>query len=182
MLADEIRRAQIKALDDGESAIAQSATDLCAAPELATGDLELLQPWLRWCKEKSVRHCPAKPYSVAAFILDQHKLGQIEGIFDTLAAIERLHDKFTLANPVLTPIVGVAIERTTTIKSPRSWPKADCALAATLPPQIRWRIETREQERDAGLRRKHNELAELRKKLEQQIDSAKPVEQKEKVD
>jgi len=178
VLADDIARAKAKALDDGEAAIAQSVADLCAAPELTPGDIELLRPWLDWAKQHSVRHAPAKPYSVARFIIDLHKLGFEEKISDALAAIERLHDKFGLSNPVLTAIVGAAVERVIPIKSPRSWPKADKALFATLPPQIRHRIEMREDQRDKELRRMQNEHAKL-KEL-QPNDEPKAVEQKEK--
>jgi hypothetical protein len=167
MLADEIKRQQIAALDAGETALQSIAPS--ALVELRADDLELLRPWLAWCKEKSVRHAPAKPHVVAAFIIDQ-------GNVDVLAAIDRLHQKFGLSTPVMTAIVGAAIERVIPIKLPRSWPKEDCALVATLPAQVRHRIETREQERDAGLRRKHNELAELRKQLKQQITTEKEID------
>jgi hypothetical protein len=135
MLADEIERAKRRALDEGEAAIAQSVAGLCTAPELTPADVELLRPWLAWCKEKSVRHAPAKPWCIAAFILDQRNL-------DTLAAIEALHSRFNLPNPVMSEIVGAAIERVGEVRAPRSWPKADKALFATLPPQIRHRVET----------------------------------------
>ena len=125
-----------------------------------------------------MRHAPAKPWCVAAFVLDQHKLGY--EISDSLAAIERLHERFNLSNPVLTAIVGAAIERVIAIKPPRSWPKADQALLVTLPAQIRQPIEAREQERDAGLRRKQNELAEKIKALKPDEPKAVTTE-KEKV-
>jgi len=66
----------------------------------------------------------------------------------------------------------------TSVKPPRSWPKEDKALLATLPAQIRHRIEMREQQRDKELRRLQNEHAEKLKALTP--DEPKAVEQKEK--
>ena len=171
MLVDEIRRAQIKALDDGEAAI-QSIANPSALVELTPAELELLRPWLEWCKNKSVRHAPAKPHVVAAWIIDG-------GNLDALPVIDLLHQKFGLSSPVMTSIVGAAVERVSMIKSPRSWPKADQALLVTLPPQIRHRIATREHERDAGLRRKQNELAEKIKALTPEVPKEAVTTEKE---
>jgi hypothetical protein len=59
------------------------------------------------------------------------------------------------------------------IRPPR-WPKDDQAIWRTLPALVRHRISVREQERDAGLRRKQNELAAKLKEL-QPNDEAMPV-------
>jgi hypothetical protein len=178
MLADEIeaakRRAQIEAWDGGEKAVAESLGDLLVAPELAPGDQELLTPWLTFCRDKSIRHAPAKSWCVAAYVLDRHKQGiDVEQILAELNAITRLHSKFGLADPVTGP-AHLAIERIAEIKPPRSWPAADKALFTTLPAAIRFRILTRETQRDVGLRRLQSEYAEKLKALK--TDEAKPVE------
>jgi hypothetical protein len=169
MLADDIRRAQAKALDAGEAAL-QPIANPCAAVEFTLTEAELLRLWCAWCKTKSVRHAPAKPHVVAAFIIEQ-------GNLDALPAIDLLHQSFDLSNPVMTGIVGAAIERVASVKPPRSWPAADKALWATLPAQIRERISMREKQRDDGLRLAQNQYAEKLKALKP--DEAKPVEQKE---
>jgi hypothetical protein len=179
-LATEIerakQRAQIEEFDRNEKIVAEAMGDLCTAPELMPGDAELLQPWLTWCKEAGVRHAPAKPWCVAAFILDRHRHGADEQqIHAVLGAITRLHDRFGLANPVAGP-VHAALYRIFEIYPPRSWPKEDKALWATLPALVRHRITSREAERDAGLRKKQNELAAKLKELQPNAnDGATPV-------
>jgi hypothetical protein len=165
MLAAEIEAAKqrelVAALNAGEQAIAESLGDLLIAPELTPGDVELLKPWLAWCRDKSVRSVPAKVWCCAAYVLDRHNRGVPESqIFDELRAIERLHSKWRLPNPADGAICKAAIERITQTRPPRSWPAADKALFATLDPQIRHRIAEREQQRDTELRRIQNEHAE----------------------
>jgi len=184
MLADEILKArekeQIAKYDAGEKAVAESLGDLLAAPELEPGDVELLKPWLSWCADKSVRSVPAKVWCCAAYVLHRHGQGIAEDkIFDELGAIERLHDKWQRPNPVASSIVDSAIEQITQTRPPRSWPAADKALFATLDPQIRYRILTRETQRDNELRRLQNAYAEKLKELKPN-DEPKAVEQKEK--
>jgi hypothetical protein len=164
MLADDIAKAKqrdaIAAFDAGERAVAESLGDLIVAPELEPSDGELLAPWLAFCKDRSCRHAPAKPWVCAAYALERHKQSiDVERMVTELHAITRLHSKFGLADPVTGP-VHLAVERIAKIKPPRSWPPEDKALFATLPALIRYRIETREQQRDTELRRRQNEYAE----------------------
>jgi hypothetical protein len=169
---------QIAALDSGERAVAENLGDLLTPPELDAGDTKLLKPFIAWTMDRSCRCCEAKPHVVAAYVLDRHKAGVAEDqIFDELGAIERLHDHWQCPNPVATSVVDSAIEQITEIKPPRSWPAADKAVFATLDPQIRFRILTRENQRDVELRRLQNEYAEKLKALKP--DEPKAVEQKE---
>ena len=122
-----------------------------------------------------MRHAPAKLWCVAAFILERHSGGIAqEQIIAELDGIARLHAKFMLANPVMTEIVNGVFYRLFEIKRPRSWPKADCAVWATLPAQIRERITTREQQRDVELRRMQNDHADKLKSLKS--EAAVPAE------
>jgi hypothetical protein len=183
-LAQEIEAAKqrelIAALDAGEKAIAESVAYLLVAPELAPGDVELLKPWLTWCRDKSVRSVPAKVWCCAAYVLDRHKQGTPKSkIFDELGALERLHDKWRLPNPVMTAIVSAALERVFEIKRPRSWPLKDEVLFVRLPPPIRFRIRAREDSRERELRSCQNRAAEAERKLKE-TDAAKPVEHKQK--
>jgi hypothetical protein len=186
MLAQEIerakQRAQIEAFDRNEKIVAETLGDLCAAPELAPGDAELLAPWLTWCKEAEVRHAPAKPWCCAAFILDRQRHGADEQqIHAVLGAISRLHQKFGLADPVTGP-VHLALFRMFEIAPPRSWPKEDKALWATLPALARHRITIREAQRDKELRRIQSEHAELKKRLTTDAETkAVEITEKEKV-
>jgi hypothetical protein len=83
-------------------------------------------------------------------------------ILAQLDAIEQLHDRWSLSNPVRTAIVRRVLEGIIRVPPPRSWPAADKVRFAELPPDIREIIEVRERQRDVALKRKFNELAEQR--------------------
>src|SRR5205814_1372426 len=108
----------------------------------------LAAPFVRWCDARGVRHCPAKPATVAAFVLAE-KMGT-QNLLPCLAAITATHNEHRLANPVATAIVARALARTVTIDPPRAWPKDDKALFLLLPADIQSIIARRERERDAG--------------------------------
>jgi hypothetical protein len=139
---------------------------LLIAPELDPGDVELLKPWLTWCRDKSVRNVPAKVWCVAAYVLDRHKQGAPESeIFDELGALERLHDKWRLPNPVTTAIVSAVLDTIIKDPAPRSWTKQEQEDWPLLPPTIKAAIARRERERDTKLRQLQNEVAGLKKQL-----------------
>jgi hypothetical protein len=177
MLADEIEKArqrqQIAALDSGESAFA----NFCVAAELARGDVELLKPWLAWCEEKSVRHAPAKPWVVAAFVLDRHQNGvALQSILDCLTAIERLHDHWRLANPVASLPVQEVLERIIDVPAPRSWTKDERRMFPLIPLPLREAVHRRDRDRELKIRQLQNEVADLKKQLK---PDGEAVEQKE---
>lgn len=87
-LADDLRRAELVALDRGEAAIAQAIASICERPKLSASDTALLAPYLAWCKNASARHCPAKPATVAAYTLELQTRGVAqERILAELGAI-----------------------------------------------------------------------------------------------
>ena len=71
----------------------------------------------------------------------------------------KLHDKWTLSNPVRTAIVRAALETIIKVDPPRSWPREDKVRFAQLDPDIRQIIETRERQRDVALRKLQNRQA-----------------------
>jgi hypothetical protein len=185
MLADEIEHAKqrelIAALNAGESAVAQSVADLCAAPEFKPGDAELLQPWLEWCRDKSVRHAPAKPWAVAAYVLDRHKSGVAEQkILHELAGIQLLHDHWRLPSPVTTAAVNAALEQVVT-KAPRSWRRSEQWAWHQSPPAVKAAVSRRHGETETKIRQLQNEAAELKKQLEQKTEAAESAKTEEKV-
>jgi hypothetical protein len=191
MLAAEIEAAKqrelIAALDAGEKAVAESHAYLLIAPELDPGDVELLKPWLTWCRDKSVRSVPAKVWCVAAYVLDRHKQGAPESeIFDELGALERLHDKWRLPNPVTTAIVSAVLDTIIKDPAPRSWTKQEQEDWPLLPPIIKAAIARRERDRDRELRSCQNRAAEAERKLKEiqkpgEPKSAITTDEKEKV-
>jgi hypothetical protein len=165
MLADDIaaqkQRQLVAALDEGERNLAQSLGDLIVAPDLSPGDQELLKPWLTWCKDKSVRHAPAKPWCCAAYAIDRAKRG-IDGqqIVSELRAISRLHFKFGLADPCSGPVIDAALGRIVPERPPRSWRKDEWSDWWSLPATIKAAIERREKERETAVRRLQNEVSD----------------------
>ena len=67
------------------------------------------------------RHCPAKPATVAAFILDSRL--KHDRMLDALNVIARLHNIYSLSNPVATSVVRAVLETVLDDEPPRSWTK-----------------------------------------------------------
>ena len=71
---------------------------------------------------------------------------------------------FTMSNPIATAAVSAVLDRIVKVEPPRSWGTAERSEWARLPPTIRETITRREKDRDVALKRKFNELAELKKR------------------
>ena len=73
MLAEEIARAnrrdQIAAFERNEATLLDAITATLGAEETRTDARNLALPFVRWCNARGVRYCPAKPATVAAFVL-----------------------------------------------------------------------------------------------------------------
>jgi hypothetical protein len=124
----------------------------------------LLGPWLTFCKDRSVRHAPAKSWCCAAYAISRHKHG-IDGqqIISELRAISRLHFKFRLADPCSGPVIDAALERIVPERPPRSWRKDEWSGWWSLPATIKAAIKRRHDETETKLRQLQNELALLKK-------------------
>jgi hypothetical protein len=88
-----------------------------------------------------------------------------------LAAIEAAHDSHSLSNPTATAVVRQALDKIIKSEAPRSWDKEQKAEWAKLPPEIREAITMRENDRDAAVHRKMNDIAKLRKRLMSEADN-----------
>jgi hypothetical protein len=180
-LLSEIERAKrrdlIAAFDKNETIISEQVAALfqdVAVPELDGDALAHLRGFLSWCASNGVRHCPAKPSTVAAFVVSlPENGGNQERILATLTAIELLHDQHCKPNPVATAIVRAALDRVIKVDPPRSWPSPDKISFALLPADIRAIIAKRERDRERAMRRDQNAAAK-----ERQTNGAetKPVE------
>jgi hypothetical protein len=162
------KHAQIKQWDEGEAVLAQSVANVPPAPELDAGEHAALAPFLAFCKEASVRHCPAKPHVIAAYTLIAHQRGvPASTIVEQLCAVGRLHDKFGLANPIATHVVQEVLRSIggDQVAPPRSWPKADQAAFALAPRAIQAVVARREKDRERELRNCQNRAAEAERKL-----------------
>jgi hypothetical protein len=161
---------------------AQGRTDALAV-ELTPVESLLKQRFVEWCAEKNVRSCPARPSTVATFLMDTAL--DHEQSLDALNAIGKLHCKFNLPNPCATTLVRTVLEtKMQDEKPPQSWSKHERQVFVTLPAEARIAANRIDTTRNRELRRCQNETADLRKKLlnvekqEQIIKSIeRPVEQ-----
>jgi hypothetical protein len=162
------RQAEIRKLDSGDERVATELAQRIQLPveELSAELRARLDPFNRWAIAKQARRCPAKPTTVALFILEQADLGvPVQHILAQLDAIEKLHDRWSLSNPVRTAIVqGAALATIIKVDPPRSWPREDKVRFAQLDPDIRQVIAEREALRDRALRRAQNQAAEAKKR------------------
>lgn len=160
-LAAAKQREEILKLDAGDQRVAADlAKRIQPFPvnELSADIRTRLDAFNKWASSKSARRCPAKPTTCALFALEHADLGvPVQHTLAQLDAIEKLHDKFSLSNPVRTAIVQAALETIIKVDPPRSWPRQDKVRFARLDPDIRQIIETRERQRDVALRKLQNE-------------------------
>jgi hypothetical protein len=166
-----------QAIAEAHSKNEQTLANSIAAPrpQLASDALVCVRRFADWCKSRGVPFCPAQPATVAAYIRYENKSGaKFQRIFETVRAIEQMHDAAGLSNPCATMAVRHELGCIYHIEAPRSWPKADRPLFNSLPIEVRAVIERRAEQDSNAVRRAQNEAAELRKSLnsnQKDIDS-----------
>jgi hypothetical protein len=157
-LSDAIQRAKILEWDAAEQKMAERFK--LDAPVLSKDLLERHDLFAKWCTSKHVRKCPAKPATVAAFLLEQHALGaSAQVVVAMLAAIEAIRQYHMLSNPCATAVVNAALDQIVKVEPPRSWNKDEKAEWAKLSPLVREAISRREKDRDRALRIAQNKAA-----------------------
>jgi len=124
-LAEAIRAITERELDANELALARCFP---RPPEMTVEAQQKVAAFVQWCQMQRVRSLPAKPCSVAAFVIFQKDRGVSRPkIADTLEAIEAMHFAAALGTPVATPQV-----RGTERVHPRCTPQLDDARKVTL--------------------------------------------------
>ncbi len=161
-IISEIERQRLAEMDENERALAERISP--AETKLTSDDIALLRPFIYWCEKNNVRHCPAKPATIAVWIAaHEFKAEPVE----SLGAIERLHDRYGVSNPVATAIVRQVLEPLVRVPAPRSWPQNDKHQFVKLPPELRQCVANREAARERELRRLQNERAAERKAIKE---------------
>jgi hypothetical protein len=176
-LSDVIRNVdkqqEVARLDAGDQRVAAELARRLQLParELSADIRTRLDAFNKWAISKQARRCPAKPATVALWALERADMGvPAQQILAQLDAIEQLHDKWSLSNPVRTAIVRAALEQIIKIDPPRGWSRTERVEFALLPPDVRAIIVDKERLRDKALRRLQNEAAEAKKRLEKEAD------------
>jgi hypothetical protein len=178
-LASVIEQNKLQIFLRNEKAIADT---LPASAPLDDETKRLFAPFQRWCQGMEVRHCPATPAIVAAFIRDYDFRGP-KILVPIMQAIEATHNYYRLANPVATETVGDAIaemfdddlaDLIAGFEAPRSWSKNEKRLFWLLPKDVQQVVARREYQRELVIRQAMNEAATAKQEL-QQIKMEKEV-------
>ena len=96
------QRERIERWDRGEATVASQLKLTVPATNLTPAIHEHFAVFTRWCEVRACRKCPAKPKTIAAFILHQKELGVPDHtIIERLEAIDAQHQHFglTIAYP-----------------------------------------------------------------------------------
>ena len=165
MLVDELTKAkQREQLLDWETNERRLASELklnVPKRSLSAAEFECWNRFSTWCEGESVRKIPAKPATVAAYILAMAGMGvPHKQIVSVVNAADVAHQFHGLSSPLHTQIVRAALDTLLKAEPPRSWSKDEKAEWALLPPSIRDTIARRERERDTALRRLQNKTSE----------------------
>ena len=181
-LADALASVRLNEIAQAESLITSHlAALLPPVSELDEETQRHLPPFINWCASANVRHAPAAPAICAAFFLNQARVGVApERIAAEARAIELLHDHYGLANPIQTRAARWALDRVLpAVEPPRSWTKDEKEEFSTFPRSAQEKIARREKDRETTLRRGQNSIAEMRKRLQEQMPESKSAEPKE---
>jgi hypothetical protein len=137
------------------------ARELHAWIGMAPTSADLPSAFARWAELRGVVALPAKPDSVAFFILESKDLG-LESLCEIASGISKAHQNF--GDPVASWQVRKAFETIAgPIPEPRSWSKINKQAFADLPWHIQRAIEARETDHNTVLRRSQNDAAAYRK-------------------
>jgi len=148
---------------------------------LSDPERALLTPFIEWCRGLSVRHCPATPAVVAAFIQEYDWRGP-KIVVPMLRAIEALHDHHMVANPVATNVVKAAVAEMFSddladliagFEAPKSWSKTEKKMFWILPKDIQQIVARREFQREQVISQALSEAGNLRLKVAKLESAAK---------
>jgi hypothetical protein len=132
--------------------------------------MALLKFFVTWTKQCGVRHCPAKPTTIVAWIRYEESIGtNLNSILKGIDGIRALHDKHALPSPIDTPVVRAEIWRLL-IRAGRDeprWSTEEMALFDTLDDAVKEVIVRRAALDSKEVRKAQNEAADLRHKLKQ---------------
>ena len=126
------------------------------------GDTSEWPVFAAWCHANNIRPYPARPASVAYFVLDNLLLG-IDRLRSILRSVSVVHQN--VADPTLGPAVAAALHQIAPIAPPRSWPKQQKSHFLELSYETQAWYAQHEDKREKEVRRAQNVAAELRNKL-----------------
>jgi hypothetical protein len=171
VLADDIalakQREQIAEWDRREARLREQLGLDLPQRRLSAKETELWNRFSEYCERESVRKLPAKPHTVASYVLDAARMGiPPEQIFYVLESISVAHDYHGLSSPVHTAATREAIQKVgAPTDPPWGWRGEEKAAWAQLPDDAKAAVYRRESERNREMQRKHSEVAKLKRLL-----------------
>jgi hypothetical protein len=129
----------------------------------AEGDRSGFDVFKSFCDRHELIAYPARPATVAYFILENAALG-IDELLRIVKGISLVHD--TVADPTATGVVPAALNKIQPVAEPRSWPKTEKARFRELSYELQVYFSRHEDRREKEIRRAQNDAATARKKLE----------------
>jgi hypothetical protein len=121
----------------------------------------------QWCGAKGVKPFPAVPAILAKFVTDHASAGAAR-ISEAVVNIAAFDVTRGAANAAATPVVSAAIcevAGTIRVPPPGSWPKKLWPIFETLPYVLQHHIAARDKQARDEIRRAHNQMDALRKKV-----------------
>jgi hypothetical protein len=96
----------------------------------AEGDRSGWPLFKAWCEQRDITPYPARPASIAFFILENTAMGIAE-LLRIVKSISLVHE--TVADPTASGAVPAALNKIAPIVAPRSWPNGEKARFQQLP-------------------------------------------------
>jgi hypothetical protein len=183
-LADDLAKAQqlaqIAKWDEHEQKLRSELKLDIPRAELSAATLAHINTFANWAKTKGVRKCPCKPHVLACFIQEHHALGvPPEQIIEIVKAVDDLHQYHGLPSPLFTQVARAALSQAVKATAPRGWNKDERgAFDALVDPLIKQAVSRHEYLRDRDLRRRQNEISELKKRLLSTADESARTNEK----
>jgi hypothetical protein len=171
-LAYRARQMTLAEIIQHESEMAERLI-LPAADPLTSDELALIDLFQTWCVQRKVRALPVRPEILANFIKELAHRGE-EYVQSMTKAIGRCHTMLpSLSDPTASRAVHFVLDQIIApVDPPRSWTKDEKLEFASLPRKTQATVARREREREAGLRRSQNALAEELKKIQTQTQTS----------
>jgi hypothetical protein len=133
-----------------------------------------------FCAKWKVPSLPARPTTCAGFCI-QHRGLEADELIEVMAGVSRAHQAANLADPTASLECNVVMARFVKIEPPRSWTKEDRVEFFRLPVTAQAIVVQRESERDAGLQRAMQKIADERKQLKAAAENVRQAEPKPEI-
>ena len=122
--------------------------------------------FVAWCKQNSLASLPARPASIALFVLENGHVG-IDELARMVVGISRCHLRRGQADPTSGYPVSAALNHLAEIDAPVSWPKEMRPRFSELTYALQQYLAASDREQTRMIKRAHQEAADARKKLKE---------------